>query len=114
VGLHVGAVLYGNVGSAERLDFTVLGPAVNETSRIERLCRSLEQPIILSEAFAREVGRERADLVSLGRYALRGVGRAQELFTLDPEVLERAMAATEPATAASVPAHADSGRGAEP
>ena len=76
------------MGSADRLDFTVLGPAVNETSRLERLCRSLEQPIILSQEFADALGERRRDIVSLGRFALRGVGRAQELFTLDPAVLE--------------------------
>jgi adenylate cyclase len=43
VALHVGDVLYGNIGSRERLDFTVVGPAVNEVARIETLCRSLEQ-----------------------------------------------------------------------
>ncbi len=85
LGLHLGEVLYGNIGSAERLDFTVLGPAVNEASRIERMCRSLEQRVIVSASFAAEAGPERARLVSLGRYALRGVARPQELFTLDPE-----------------------------
>ena len=43
--LHVGNVFYGNVGSRERLDFTVLGPAVNEASRIAAMCRSVDQPI---------------------------------------------------------------------
>jgi adenylate cyclase len=85
IGLHLGDVLYGNIGSRDRLDFTVLGPAVNETSRIERMSRSLEQPVIASAAFARALGDERRRLVSLGRYALRGVGRPQELFALDPE-----------------------------
>ena len=85
IGLHVGDVLYGNIGGAERLDFTVLGPAVNEASRIERMGRSLEQGVVVSEAFAATCGAARARLVSLGRYALRGVRRPQELFTLDPE-----------------------------
>jgi adenylate cyclase len=52
LGLHVGEVFYGNVGSRERLDFTVLGPAVNEASRIAAMCRSVDQPILLSAAFA--------------------------------------------------------------
>lgn len=83
LGLHVGEVLYGNIGSTERLDFTVVGPAVNEASRIAAMCRSVEQPVLVSEAFASVPGlRER--LISVGRYALRGVGRPQELFTLDP------------------------------
>jgi len=83
LGLHVGEVLYGNVGSTERLDFTVVGPAVNEVSRIAAMCRSAEQPMLVSAAFA-EIGNNRARLVSVGRYALRGVSGAQELFTLDP------------------------------
>jgi adenylate cyclase len=83
LGLHVGEVLYGNVGSRERLDFTVVGPAVNEVSRIAAMCRSAEQPILVSAAFA-EIGNNRERLVSVGRYALRGVSAAQELFTLEP------------------------------
>jgi adenylate cyclase len=84
LGLHVGNVFYGNVGSRERLDFTVLGPAVNEESRIAAMCRSVDQPVLMSTAFA-EVGNIRPRLVSVGRYALRGVSHPQELFTLNPE-----------------------------
>jgi adenylate cyclase len=84
LGLHVGAVFYGNIGSADRLDFTVVGPAVNEVSRIAAMCRSVDQEVLLSAAFADAAGAERRRLVSIGRYALRGVGRPQELFTLDP------------------------------
>jgi adenylate cyclase len=82
--LHVGELLYGNVGSPRRLDFTVLGPAVNEAARIEALCVSLEQAVIVSSAFADASGDARSRLVSLGRYAMKGVARPQELFTLDP------------------------------
>jgi adenylate cyclase len=82
LGLHVGEVFYGNIGSTERLDFTVVGPAVNETSRIAAMCRSVEQPMLVSEAFA-DVDGMRGRLVSVGRYALRGVAQPQELFTLD-------------------------------
>jgi len=82
LGLHAGEVFYGNIGSTERLDFTVLGPAVNETSRIAAMCRSVEQPLLVSEVFA-NVGCMRSRLVSVGRYALRGVAQPQELFTLD-------------------------------
>jgi adenylate cyclase len=82
LGLHVGKVLYGNVGSRERLDFTVLGPAVNEASRIAAMCRSVDQPVLMSAAYA-DVGDMRRRLVSVGRYALRGVSHSQELFTLD-------------------------------
>jgi len=81
--LHVGNLLFGNFGSSKRLDFTVLGPAVNEASRIGGMCRSLEQRVIVSSAFAAAAGPRRGDLVSLGRYALRGVGQPQELFTID-------------------------------
>jgi adenylate cyclase len=90
LGLHVGEVFYGNVGSKDRLDFTVVGPAVNEASRIAAMCRSVDQPVLLSSAFAAAAGGERARLVSVGRYALRGVGRPQELFTLDPDQEARA------------------------
>jgi adenylate cyclase len=83
VGLHVGEVFYGNIGSTERLDFTVVGPAVNETSRIAAMCRSVDQPVLVSETFANVDGM-RSHLISVGRYALRGVARPQELFTLDP------------------------------
>jgi adenylate cyclase len=87
LGLHAGEMFYGNIGSVDRLDFTVVGPAVNEASRIAAMCRSVEQPVLLSSAFVREAGDDaRQDFVSVGRYALRGVGRPQELFTLDPSL----------------------------
>ncbi|HEX6113669.1 MAG TPA: adenylate/guanylate cyclase domain-containing protein [Geminicoccaceae bacterium] len=85
LGLHVGDVFYGNVGSFDRLDFTVVGPAVNETSRIAAMCRALDQDVLLSSAFVEAAGPSRRRLVSVGRYALRGVRRPQELYTLDPE-----------------------------
>ena len=84
LGLHVGEVFYGNVGSRERLDFTVIGPAVNEASRIAAMCRSVDQPVLVSASFA-QVGDMKRRLVSVGRYALRGVAQPQELFTLDPD-----------------------------
>ena len=81
--LHVGEVLYGNIGSPERLDFTVVGPAVNEVARIAAMCRSVERDLLLSAAFAADAAAEdRERMVSVGRYALRGVGRPQELYTL--------------------------------
>ncbi|MEA2625408.1 MAG: adenylate cyclase [Candidatus Binatota bacterium] len=84
LGLHVGDVFYGNIGSEDRLDFTVVGPAVNEVSRIASLCRSVDRGVVLSSQFAAATPEpERAALVSLGRYALRGVARPQELFTLE-------------------------------
>jgi adenylate cyclase len=80
--LHQGEVFYGNVGSLDRLDFTVVGAAVNEVARIEAMCRALERDVILSADFAAAARHSRERLVSLGRYALRGVRRPQELFTL--------------------------------
>lgn len=84
LGLHLGEVFYGNFGSKDRLDFTVVGPAVNEVSRIAALCASVDQPLLVSSAFASAIGEPKELLVSVGRYALRGVGRAQDLYTLDP------------------------------
>jgi len=91
LGLHVGEVFYGNIGSDDRLDFTVVGPAVNEVSRVASMCRSVDRLLLVSEDFCRVTPAEaRARLVSVGRFALRGVGRAQELFTLDPALLGEA------------------------
>lgn len=87
IGLHRGIVFYGNIGSRERLDFTVIGPAVNEVARIENMCRNLDQRVIVSSDFAGTPGLASDKLLSLGRYALKGVSRPQELFTLDSEVL---------------------------
>jgi len=84
LGLHVGEVFYGNVGSRERLDFTVIGPAVNEASRIAAMCRSVDQLVLMSSAFANVDGIKEC-LISVGRYALRGVAHPQELFTFDPD-----------------------------
>jgi adenylate cyclase len=84
--LHVGDVFYGNIGSKDRLDFTVIGPAVNEVARILEMSRSVEQDVLLSASFANAVGPAiRRRLVSLGRYALRGVAQPQELFTPEPD-----------------------------
>ncbi|MGJ4997240.1 adenylate/guanylate cyclase domain-containing protein [Bradyrhizobium sp. HKCCYLS3077] len=96
VGLHVGEVFYGNIGSEDRLDFTVVGPAVNEVSRIASMCRSVDRELLASSEFCAGLDDEgRRYLVSTGRYALRGIGRAQDLYTLDPEI-----AASRPATKA--------------
>src|SRR5436190_4492401 len=87
VGLHVGEVFYGNIGSEDRLDFTVVGPAVNEVSRIASMCRSVDRELLASSDFRSGMDAAgRGYLVSTGRFALRGIGRAQDLYTLDPDV----------------------------
>jgi adenylate cyclase len=85
VGLHVGEVFYGNIGAEDRLDFTTVGPAVNEVSRIASMCRSVDRELLVSSDFRGGLDAAGQDyLVSTGRFALRGIGRAQELYTLDP------------------------------
>jgi adenylate cyclase len=79
IGLHLGEVLYGNVGTASRIEFTVVGAAANEAARIEALCKELGTPLVLSAAVA---GHLSCPLRSLGRHRLRGVGESVELFTL--------------------------------
>jgi adenylate cyclase len=87
VGLHVGEVFYGNIGHDDRLDFTVVGPAVNEVSRIASMCRSVDRELLVSAAFRDGLDAAgRHYLVSTGRFALRGIGRAQDLYTLDPAI----------------------------
>jgi len=79
--LHVGEVMYGNIGSRDRLDFTVIGPAVNEVSRVEALCKTLDMPLLLTEAFVETLGEDE-QIVSLGRHSLRGVAEPTTLFSL--------------------------------
>jgi adenylate cyclase len=87
VGLHIGEVFYGNIGSEDRLDFTVVGPAVNEVSRIASMCNSVDRELLISSAFGKGLDAEgRKYLVSTGRFALRGISRAQDLHTLDPDI----------------------------
>jgi len=86
--LHAGPVLYGNIGGNERLDFTVIGPEVNLAARLSGMHKSLGQRVIISQALEQNVPAQKFDLVSLGRYMLRGVDTPQELFTLyDPDVI---------------------------
>ena len=75
--LHYGEVVYGNVGAARRLDFTVIGPTVNEASRIEGLCEQLGRNLLLSAPFASRCGRP---TTSLGRFALRGCAGETEVL----------------------------------
>ena len=94
VGLHIGEVFYGNIGSEDRLDFTVVGPAVNEVSRIASMCRSVDRELLTSSAFRDGLDATgRSHLVSTGRFALRGIGGAQDLYTLDPDILTDEVAA---------------------
>jgi adenylate cyclase len=87
VGLHIGQVFYGNIGSDDRLDFTVVGPAVNEVSRIASMCSSVDRELLISSAFGTGLDAAgRKYLVSTGRFALRGIGQAQDLYTLDPDI----------------------------
>lgn len=79
VALHLGEVFYGNIGAASRLEFTVIGPAVNEASRIESLCGPLGRDLLMSESFARACS---APVTSLGRFELRGVAGDREVFAL--------------------------------
>ncbi|MGD1876194.1 MAG: adenylate/guanylate cyclase domain-containing protein [Kiloniellaceae bacterium] len=82
IALHVGDVMYGNIGAADRLDFTVIGPAVNLVSRIETLNHDLSVPLVYSGAFAGHwLGASR----SLGFHALKGFAEPEEVFTLAEE-----------------------------
>jgi adenylate cyclase len=82
--LHVGDLLYGNVGAADRLDFTVIGPAVNEVVRIEALCEPLHHTVLTSAEFAAAANGGDKRLMSLGHYTLRGVRETKEIFALTP------------------------------
>jgi adenylate cyclase len=94
VGLHIGEVFYGNIGSEDRLDFTVVGPAVNEVSRIASMCASVDRELLMSSAFGNGLDASGRDyLVSTGRFALRGISRAQDLYTLDPDIAADEVAA---------------------
>ena len=79
VALHMGEISYGNIGAADRLDFTVIGPAVNQAARIEGHCRIMDRRFLVSGTFA-EFSPIPGE--SIGFHALRGVREPQELFTL--------------------------------
>jgi adenylate cyclase len=81
--LHLGDALYGNVGAIDRLDFTVIGPAINEAARIEALCEPLGRAVLVSAEFVDGMKAADARLSSLGRHALRGVKERKEIFALD-------------------------------
>jgi adenylate cyclase len=76
--IHVGEVMYGNIGGPDRLDFTVIGPAVNVSSRIQGLCRSLDRSLLVSDTFMAAAGVEAEDL---GLHALKGVSNPVRIFS---------------------------------
>ncbi len=78
IALHEGDVFFGNVGAPDRLDFTVIGRAANEASRVEALCKQLERTILVTEPVARRLDR---DLEHLGRHPLRGVANPISIFS---------------------------------
>ena len=77
--LHLGEMLWGNIGAADRLDFTAIGPAVNLVSRLEGLCRPLDKTVLVSGIFAAEAGMP---LIPLGTHVLRGIASPCAVFTL--------------------------------
>ncbi len=77
--LHLGEILWGNIGAADRLDFTAIGPAVNLVSRLEGLCRPLGRSVLISGAVAAETTNP---LVRLGDHMLRGIAAPCPVFTL--------------------------------
>ena len=83
VALHFGEVTYGNIGSADRVDFTVIGPAVNLVSRIEAVAKARDLSLIVSDDFANAHGYC-SELPSLGAFELRGLDRPHELFAPAP------------------------------
>ena len=79
VAVHIGEMMYGNIGAADRLDFTVIGHAVNLVARLAALCAELDRAIVISDAVARVLRRK---LLSLGQHELRGIDAPQEAFTI--------------------------------
>jgi adenylate cyclase len=79
IGVHVGDVMYGNIGSSSRLDFTVIGPAVNMASRLEALTKTIGKKVLLSRAFAELVKSDFA-LEHVGQHEVRGFSDPIELF----------------------------------
>jgi class 3 adenylate cyclase len=77
--LHLGEMLWGNIGAADRLDFTAIGPAVNLVSRLEGLCKPLRKTVLVSGALAVET---ETPLIALGKHALRGIAEPCDVFAL--------------------------------
>jgi adenylate cyclase len=83
IGLHLGMVTYGNIGTESRLEFTVIGAAANEAARVESLCKTLDHTVLMSGVFARACPET---LTSVGKHALAGVAEEMEIFTLPPHL----------------------------
>jgi adenylate cyclase len=79
VALHLGEIFWGNIGAADRLDFTAIGPAVNLVSRLEGLCKPLRKTVLVSGALAAET---ETPLIALGTHSLRGIASPCAVFTL--------------------------------
>lgn len=77
--LHFGEILWGNIGAADRLDFTAIGSAVNLVSRLEGLCKPLGRSVLISGAVAEKTTKT---LMPLGEHALRGIADPCAVFTL--------------------------------
>jgi adenylate cyclase len=75
--LHIGEVLFGNIGVAERVEFSVIGPAANEVCRLEGLTKNIGQSIVVSSEFA---GSMKNDWQDLGRHELRGVSEPRQVY----------------------------------
>jgi adenylate cyclase len=83
IAVHMGDVLYGNVGSPERLDFTIIGPSVNEASRMEAMCDPLERNLLISRVVADAMPRDGIELLPLGKHGLRSVREPVHLYTVE-------------------------------
>jgi adenylate cyclase len=79
IGLHIGTVMYGNVGAPTRLDFTAIGPAVNLAFRLQDMTKTLARPVIASRAFFEAAGEV---LQPLGRQPIRGLSEQEEVYAL--------------------------------